>query len=258
LKLTFLGTGTSFGIPVLTCGCAVCTSDDPRDRRTRSGALLELADGRRLLIDTPPELRIQLLRERVTTLDGVWITHTHADHLHGIDDLRAFSAKRPITMFVPELHQRELRARFPYIFDPTVALQPGTSKPEIEVRAFRPLEPLDVLGTQIVPLPVPHGVTTVFGFRAGSLGYVTDGKLLPPATLDALRGVRTLVLNALWWGDPHPTHFNVEEALAAAQAVGAERTLLVHMTHRVGHAELERALPPEIRPAYDGLSLEID
>ncbi|MSR35261.1 MAG: MBL fold metallo-hydrolase [Gemmatimonadetes bacterium] len=256
MKLTFLGTGTSFGIPVLGCACAVCASEDPHDRRTRSGALLELPEGR-LLVDTPPELRMQLLRERVDALDGVWITHTHADHLHGIDDLRAFSARRPLTMWVPEIHQRELRARFPYIFDPTVALQPGTTKPEIEVRTFRPLEPVAVLGMDIVPLPVPHGVTTVFGFRAGPLGYVTDGKRLPPETLAALRGVHTLVLNALWWGDPHPTHFNIEEAIDAARAVGAERTYLVHMTHRVRHEELERALPAGVLPAYDGLTVEL-
>lgn len=255
MKLTFLGTGTSFGIPVLGCSCAVCSSDDPRDRRTRSGALLELPGGR-LLVDTPPELRLQLLRERVSSLDGVWITHTHADHLHGIDDLRAFSSRSPLTMWVPELHRAELRRRFPYIFDPTVAIQPGTSKPEIDVRAFRPLEAVGVLGAELIPLPVPHGVTTVFGFRAGALGYVTDGKRLPPETLAALRGVRTLVLNALWWGNPHPTHFNVEEAVEAARAVGAERTFLVHMTHRIRHGELERALPPEIRPAYDGLTVE--
>ena len=235
----------------------MCASDDPRDKRTRSGALLELPGGT-LLVDTPPELRVQLLRERVTALDGVWITHTHADHLHGIDDLRAFSARRPLTMWVPALHRAELRARFPYIFDPTVAIQPGTTRPEIDVVPFEPLVPLSILGAELVPLPVPHGVTTVFGFRAGSLGYVTDGKALPPATLAALAGVRTLVLNALWWGDPHPTHFNVEEAIAAARAVGAERTYLVHMTHRIRHAEIERMLPDGVLPAYDGLTVELD
>ena len=257
MRLTFLGTGTSFGVPVLGCGCAVCRSDDPRDRRTRSGALLDLPGGR-LLVDTPPELRLQLLREGVTAVDGVWITHTHADHLHGIDDLRAFAARRSLTMWVPDLHQAELRARFPYIFDPSVLIQPGTTKPEIEVRAVRPLEAVSVLGAELVPLPVPHGVTTVFGFRAGSLGYVTDGKSLPPATLAALAGVRTLVLNALWWGDPHPTHFNVEEAVEAARAVGAERTYLVHLTHRIRHAEIETRLPAGVFPAYDGLTVELD
>ena len=240
---------------MLGCSCEVCRSDDPRDRRTRSGALLELPEGR-LLVDTPPELRVQLLREGVTALDGVWITHTHADHLHGIDDLRAFSGRRPLTMWVPDLHQQELRGRFPYIFDPTVAIQPGTTKPEIDVRSFRPLEPVPVLGAEMVPLPVPHGVTTVFGFRAGTVGYVTDGKELPPATLAALKGVRTLIVNALWWGHPHPTHFNVEEAVAAARAVGAERTYLVHMTHRVSHRALERDLPEGIAPAYDGLVID--
>ena len=241
---------------MLGCSCEVCRSDDPRDRRTRSGALLELPEGR-LLIDTPPELRVQLLREQVDTLDGVWITHTHADHLHGIDDLRAFSTQRPLTMWVPEMHRSELRTRFPYIFDASVAIQPGTTKPEIDVRAFRPLEPVRVLGADVIPLPVPHGVTTVFGFRAGDVGYVTDGKALPPATLAALKGVRTLVLNALWWGNPHPTHFNVEEALEAARAVGAERTYLVHMTHRVSHRALERDLPEGVRPAHDGLVIDV-
>lgn len=241
---------------MLGCDCDVCRSDDPRDRRTRSGALLDLPGGR-LLVDTPPELRVQLLRERVGALDGVWITHTHADHVHGIDDLRIFSAKRPLTMWVPDMHRRSLEARFPYIFDPAAATQPGTTRPEVEVRSFRPLEPVPVLGADLVPLPVPHGATTVFGFRVGSLGYVTDGKALPPPTLAALAGVRTLVLNALWWGRPHPTHFNIEEAIAAARKVGAERTFLVHLTHRVGHLELERDLPADVRPAYDGLSVDV-
>jgi phosphoribosyl 1,2-cyclic phosphate phosphodiesterase len=210
----------------------------------------------RLLVDTPPELRIQLLRERVAAIDDVWITHPHADHVHGIDDLRAFSARRPLTLWVAQAHSDELRMRFPYIFDPSVAVQPGTTKPEFVVRVFRALEPVRVCGAEVIPLPVPHGVTTVFGFRVGTVGYVTDGKELPPATLAALRGVRTLVLNALWWGHPHPTHFNIEEAVAAARTVGAEHTWLVHMTHRVGHRALERDLPPDVRPAYDGLVID--
>lgn len=208
-------------------------------------------------MDTPPELRIQLLRERVDAVDGVWITHTHADHIHGIDDLRIFSHKRPLTMWVPEMHRWALSSRFPYIFDPSAVAQPGTTRPEIRVRSFRALEPVSVLGTELLPLPVPHGATTVFGFRAGSLGYVTDGKELPPATLAALEGVHTLVLNALWWGQEHPSHFNIEEAIEAARAVGAERTFLVHLTHRVGHRSLERDLPAGILPAHDGLTVDL-
>ena len=122
---------------------------------------------------------------------------------------------------------------------------------------FQAFQPLDVLGRQFLPLPVPHGPTTVFGFRVGSLGYITDAKNLPPRTVEALKGVRTLVLNALWWGNPHPTHFNVEEAIEAARAVGAERTFLTHMTHEVGHQELLDTLPAEVEPAFDGLSVEI-
>jgi phosphoribosyl 1,2-cyclic phosphate phosphodiesterase len=260
VRLTFLGTGTSFGIPMVGCDCRTCTSDDPRDRRTRHGALLSWDDGRRVLVDSPPELRLQLVREGVRRLDAVWFTHIHADHLHGIDDLRVFTARsrRSLPAFAGAQAREEIETRFRYIFDRTIQPEKGTSKPELTLHTLEPLRPQIVAGVSFVPLPVPHGRTTVLGFRVGSLGYVTDAKRLPPDTLEHLRGVDTLVLNALWFGNPHPTHFVVEEAVEAARLVGAARTFLTHLTHRVTHAELEERLPPDVRPARDGLSIELE
>ncbi len=258
MKLHFLGTGTSFGVPVIGCGCAVCASDDPRDRRTRHGALLE-EDGRRLLIDTPPELRLQLLRAGVDRVDAVWYTHCHADHTHGVDDLRIFSvrSRRPLPVYAAADCARTLAQRFDYVFDPEMRPLEGTTKPEARLEELRPFEPVEVAGFRMLPLPVPHGHAEVLGFRVGDLGYITDAKRLPDRTRSALDGVRVLVLNALWFGDPHPTHFNVEEAVAVAEEIGAERTYLTHLTHRVGHAALEQRLPPGVHAAYDGLVVEI-
>ncbi len=258
MRLTFLGTGTSFGVPVVGCDCPVCASEDPRDQRTRHAALLTLPGGT-LLVDTPPELRLQLLASKASRVDAVWFTHVHADHIHGIDDLRIFSLKGRGS--IPAYGGPEtvdvLRGRFPYIFDPEVRPPRGTSKPEVDLRAFDPDGAVDVLGHRFLPLTLPHGPMDVHGFRVGDLGYVTDAKRLPEQALERLAGVHTLVLNALWWGNPHPTHFNVEEAIEAARQVGADRTYLVHLTHRQTHADLADALPPDIRPAYDGLSIEI-
>jgi len=259
MKLTFLGTGTSFGVPVVGCGCSVCTSSDARDRRTRHGALLSWDDGRTVLVDTPPELRLQLVREGVTRVDAVWFTHVHADHLHGIDDLRIFSlrGRRSIEGFASADTRTVLERRFDYIFGPGGRTDPGSSRPEIALHPIRPGEPREVVGERFLPLEVPHGSMQVLGFRVGSLGYITDAKRLPPDTLAALEGIRVLVLNALWWGNPHPNHFNVEEAVEMAERVGAERTFLTHLSHRVSHRELESGLPASVRPAYDGLTVEL-
>lgn len=257
MKLTFLGTGTSFGVPVVGCGCRVCRSTDPRDQRTRTGALIEV-DDRTLLIDAPPELRLQLVAAGVARLDEVWITHPHADHLHGLDDLRIFSVRsgRDLPVHLAKEHADEVGRRFAYVFDGQPAPS-GTTKPNLRMRPFGDTDDVSVVGTTARPLPVPHGSMTVYGLRIGPVGYITDGKRLPPPVLEALRGVEVLVLNALWWGDPHPTHFNVEEAVEAALAVGAPRTYLTHLTHRVGHAELEARLPAGIQPAHDGLVVHL-
>ncbi|MDB4948198.1 MAG: Phosphoribosyl 1,2-cyclic phosphate phosphodiesterase [Gemmatimonadetes bacterium] len=259
MRLRFLGTGTSFGVPVIGCGCAVCASPDLRDKRTRHAVLLEEDDGRRVLVDTPPELRLQLVGADVRHVDAVWYTHCHADHVHGVDDLRAFSVLRRevLPVYGSEECVRVLGSRFDYVFDDRIRPIEGTTKPEAFLVPFRAYEPVDVAGFAMLPLPVPHGHVEAFGFRVGGLGYITDAKSLPRRTFDALLGVRTLVLNALWFGEPHPTHFTVEEAVEVAQRIGAERTFLTHLSHRVGHRELEERLPPGIFPAYDGLVVEV-
>jgi len=258
VRLTFLGTGTSFGVPVVGCDCANCMSDDPRDKRTRHGAVLRLAGGN-LLIDTPPELRLQLLGCGVDQVGAVWYTHLHADHVHGIDDVRIFSTqgRGPVPAYVPEGRERELAGRFPYIFDDAVRVPTGTTKPRIELKTYAHGRTEDLLGARVTPFRVPHGPVHAFGLRTGGLGYVTDAKGLPAEALEILRGVDVLVLNALWWGRPHPTHFNVEEAVEAAREVGARRTLLTHLTHRLGHGELAAALPKGIEPAFDGLVVDV-
>jgi phosphoribosyl 1,2-cyclic phosphate phosphodiesterase len=171
-----------------------------------------------------------------------------------------FSARlrRPLEAWSDAQNAERLIRTFPYIFDPDYQPPEGTTKPEIDLRIFTPGAPLRIAGFDLIPFPVPHGDMTAWGFRTGSLGYVTDAKLLPPAAKDILHGVRVLVLNALWHGNPHPTHFNIEEAVEAARALGAEQTYLTHLTHRVRHAELEKALPPGVQPAWDGLVIQID
>jgi phosphoribosyl 1,2-cyclic phosphate phosphodiesterase len=257
VKLTFLGTGTSFGIPVIGCDCPTCTSSDPRDQRTRHAALVR--DGEHaVLVDAPPELRLQLTRQRVSAVDAVWITHCHADHIHGVDDLRAISAHRQRRL---DIHagaecERTLRHRFAYIFS-DYRPPPGTTKPELRLRTVEPLDHVDLGHFTFHALPVQHGPTTVLGFRVGDLGYITDAKTLGPGTREALEGVTTLVLNALWFGNPHPTHLNVEEAVELAGQIGAARVFLTHLTHRLRHADLERQLPGAIRPAHDGLTIDL-
>ena len=257
MKLTFLGTGTSFGIPVVGCDCRACTSSDPRDRRTRHGALLALGEGH-LLVDTPPELRLQLLAAGVDRVDAVWYTHIHADHIHGIDDLRIFTVRRgDLCAYVGAEYHDHMARHFEYIFNDEYLPPEGSSKPSVRLYDLHPGRPVDILGSTFHPIEVPHGPVRVYGFRVGGLGYVTDGKCLPDAALETLRGVDVLVLNALWFGRPHPSHFTVEEAVEAARSVGAPRTYLTHLTHRVTHAELLERLPPGVEPAYDGLTIEV-
>lgn len=259
LRLTFLGTGTSFGVPVVGCDCPTCTSTDPRDRRTRHGAVVDTGSGR-LLVDTPPELRLQLLGAGIDSIDAVWYTHMHADHIHGIDDLRIFTVRGrgDLPAYTALENHEHLSRYFRYIFDDTYQPLEGSSKPRVRLEALEAGRPVEIAGASFLPVDVPHGHVTVTGFRVGGLGYITDGKTLPPDTLEALKGVRVLVLNALWFGRPHPSHFNVEEAVEAARAVGAERTYLTHLTHRVSHAELLERLPQGVEPAYDGLTVELD
>lgn len=247
-------------MPVVGCDCPVCRSDDPRDRRYRHAALVEWDDERRVLVDTPPELRLQLLRAGVDRVDAVWYTHVHADHVHGIDDLRIFSVRgrRDVPVFAAEPAREALVRRFDYIFDPSEVPQPGTSKPGLRLFPIVPYRTVTIASENFLPLPVPHGRFEPIGFRVGPLGYITDAKELPDRTFRALEGVRVLVLNALWFGSPHPTHFNIEEAVRVAERIGAERTYLTHLTHRTSHRELLERLPAAVRPAHDGLRVRLD
>ncbi len=251
-RLVILGSGTSFGVPVLGCGCAVCTSDDPRDRRTRTAALLEV-EGRRLLVDTPPEVRLQLLATGVPHVDAVLYTHEHADHVHGIDDLRAISVQRGrLPIYGAAETMARLEEGFAYIFDPGVKPPPGTSKPELVPCALEPNVEVEVGGVRVLPLECDHGGTRVFGYRAGAVAYLTDVKRIPPESMARLRGVEVLVINALF-DRPHPTHLSIDEAVELARELKAERAYLTHLTHRFSHAALESRLPDGVSPAYDGL-----
>ena len=259
MKLTFLGTGTSFGIPQIGCHCAVCRSGDPRDRRTRTGAIVETDGGTRLLIDTPPELRLQLVAAGIDRVDAVLYTHEHADHTHGIDDLRAISRRRDSALPVYGAAETlaSLSHRFAYVFDDDMRPVPGTLKPEGRLTALTPGETVRIGDADVTPVLVPHGNVTVFGYRIGPLAYVTDAKTIPPSALALLQGARVLVLNALFRTE-HPTHLSIPEAVAMARAIGAERTYLTHLTHDNLHADLEAELPPGILPAFDGLTVRID
>jgi phosphoribosyl 1,2-cyclic phosphate phosphodiesterase len=257
MRLTFLGTGTSFGVPQIGCDCVVCRSADPRDKRTRSGAVLE-AGGSTILIDTPPELRLQLISGGFTRIDAVVYTHEHADHINGIDDLRIFSVRRrePLPIYGPAETLERLRASFNYIFDDAVRPYEGTSKPSLTLHETQPSRMITIAGVEVLPLAFEHGHLRVFGYRFGDLAYITDAKAIPQADRDRLRGLDVLVLNALWWR-PHPTHLSIAEAIEIAQSLGARRTYLTHLTHETGHSQLEAQLPGGILPAYDGLTVEV-
>lgn len=257
MRLTLLGTGTSFGVPQIGCGCAVCGSSDPRDHRNRTAALIRSGDGT-LLIDTPPELRLQLLAAGAASIDAVLYTHQHADHVAGIDDLRIFSVRRrsPLPLYASPGTSEFLRESYRYIFDSGQEPYIGTSKPRLELHELVPGRTRDIAGFPVLPLAFTHGHDTVLGFRIGPLAYLTDVKQVPEAARVLLRGVDVLVLNALWWR-PHPTHLSIPEAIETARTIGARRTILTHLTHETGHAELAARLPEGVEPGFDGQTLEI-
>lgn len=257
MHLTLLGTGTSMGVPQIGCPCAVCRSEDPRDRRTRTAALIDTGE-QTLLIDTPPELRLQLLRAGTSRVDAVLYTHEHADHVHGIDDLRSFSLLQtdPLPLYAPPDTARHIGHAFNYIFDADVVPVRGTSKPSLTIAPLTADRSHRIAGVDVRPIAFAHGNSQVFGYRIGALAYVTDVKSISPENRELLRGVRVLVLNALWWRE-HPTHLSIPEAIAIAQDLGAERTFLTHLTHETAHRDLLHRLPPGIEPGYDGLTIEI-
>ena len=237
----------------------MCRSTDSRDKRTRVGALVETNGGTHILIDTPPELRLQLIAAGASRVNAILFTHDHADHVHGIDDIRALSDQSdvPIDMYGPPDSIARMVNRFAYIFDDSIRPLPGTSKPEGRAHPIPAGKTFRIGDVDVTPVSVPHGPATVYAYRIGNLGYITDAKELPDDAVRAFRGVDVLVLNALF-RTPHPTHLSVSEAVSAAQKIGARQTWLTHLTHRTGHAELEAELPSGIAPAFDGLTVQVN
>jgi phosphoribosyl 1,2-cyclic phosphate phosphodiesterase len=251
-KVTFLGTGTSHGIPVIGCECPVCKSSDPHDNRYRSSILVSDGD-RSLVIDTTPEFRLQALRAGIKTIDAVLYTHDHADHFNGIDDLRVFCMNKSLPVYCSKAVATSIETRFSYVlrkFDEAGGI------PHLEPIVLRAYEPVTVAGFPVLPIPIFHGEHKIFAFRIGSFVYATDCSGIPAESWPYLQDVDTFVVGALRYS-PHPTHFCLFEAQATARKIGARRTFLTHMSHDLSHARLEEQLPPDIRPAYDTLTIEI-
>ncbi len=252
MKVTFLGTGTSVGVPAIACRCAVCTSADPRDKRLRSSVLLE-DSGRCVLIDTSVDLRQQALSAGMTRLDGILYTHPHADHMLGLDEVRIFNFRqeRAMDAYGSEATLAGIRRTFWYAFEDT---PPGGGKPQVALHALE--SPGTVAGLPVQPFQIRHGVAAIQGYRIGEFAYITDCLEIPEESYAVLRGVKTLVINALRH-KPHPTHQTVEQAVRAIERIAPETAWLTHMSHDLGHARTEAELPAGIRPAHDGLVLQV-
>jgi phosphoribosyl 1,2-cyclic phosphate phosphodiesterase len=251
-ELIFLGTGTSHGIPVIGCGCPVCTSTDPKDRRSRCSVVLGLPEGV-LLVDSPPDLRTQLLREGIGTVHAVLYTHEHADHLFGLDDLRIFPQYlgHDLPVYCDETVEDRIRRVFDYAFDPITRQFPAGGIPRLVFRRVHD-EPFEVLGTRVIPFPMRHGRYPVLGFRFGNVAYCTDTNGIPPASMALLEGLEVLVLDCLR-RRPHPTHFSLDEAIEVARRLAPKRTIFTHICHDLGHEATNAILPPGMELAYDGM-----
>ncbi|MBQ9640282.1 MAG: MBL fold metallo-hydrolase [Bacteroidaceae bacterium] len=253
MHITILGTGTSTGVPQIGCTCPTCTSADPRDKRLRCSAIVE-AEGKRILIDCGPDFRQQMLRTQFKPFDAVLITHEHYDHVGGLDDLRPYSIFGDVHIYADALSAKHLTERLPYCFIPKERRYPGV--PALDLRVATPHVPIRVGGLEIIPLLVMHGKLPILGYRIGNMAYITDMKTLPDEELPLLRGIDTLVLNALRH-EPHPTHQTIEEAVAFARSLGSPETYLIHMSHHIQpHAQEEALLPAGFHLAYDGLEFE--
>ncbi|WKZ32291.1 MAG: GPMC system MBL fold metallohydrolase [Thermodesulfobacteriota bacterium] len=253
MNIVILGCGTSTGVPVIGCHCEVCSSPNPLDKRTRSSLLIR-TNGRNILIDTSTDLRAQALANGVERIDAVLYTHPHADHIHGIDDLRAFNLSNDnaaIPCYGSQRTVSRIKSTFEYIFK-----DDGRDgwKPNLSIQAVE--GPFELFGENVAPVPVMHGQATIFGWRVGQLAYVTDCSEIPEGSFEALRGAEILVLGALRH-KPHPTHFTISQALEAAGKIGAPRTIFTHLSHNVLYGRDGKTLPPGVEFAYDGLTAEI-
>jgi phosphoribosyl 1,2-cyclic phosphate phosphodiesterase len=252
--LTVLGSGTSMGVPTIGCDCAVCRSVDPKDRRTRPSVLIEYG-GRAVLIDTAPDFREQAIRENITHLDAVLYTHSHADHILGIDDLRPLSFRhRPgkLPLYASAEVAEFLRNMFRYIFDADYKFG---GLPQVELRTINGA--VELFGAQFVPVRVIHGETEIYGFRFGSAAYLTDHSEIPEESFKQLEGLDILFLDALRY-KPHPTHSTVENSLKIVERLRPKRAFFTHICHDLPHERTNASLPVNVRLAYDGLKLEFE
>ena len=253
--LTLLGTGTSMGVPMIACDCAICRSTNPKNHRTRTGVFVQAPDGN-FLIDTSPELRLQLIREDVQMIEAVVYTHAHADHILGLDDLRIFGFKRkaPVPLYCEEPVEQTLRRQFFYAFDEHEKASLH-STPQLEFRRIG-TEPFPLCGLTVRPFRIWHGDTPVLAYRLNDVAFVTDCKVIPDESWPLLEGLDTLIIDALW-EEVHPTHFNVEEALAVIKRVKPRRAYLTHVSHRLEYDATNARLPPGVELSYDGLKIDL-
>jgi phosphoribosyl 1,2-cyclic phosphate phosphodiesterase len=253
-RVTFLGSGTSHGVPIIGCTCDTCRSANPRDRRLRPSIYLDVDEGPAVLVDTSTDLRQQALTHGLTRVDAILFTHSHADHVMGLDEVRRFNMLQGAATpaYADERTARELRRTFEYIFN--VSSERGGGIPQIELHQVE--GPFTIGGIAVVPVPILHGRQPILGFRFGSFAYLTDCSAIPDASWPLLDGVEVLVLDALRHR-PHPTHFTVAEALAVVQRLGPKRTYFTHICHDLAHDATNRVLPAGVELAYDGLTLDV-
>jgi phosphoribosyl 1,2-cyclic phosphate phosphodiesterase len=255
-QMILLGTGTSVGVPMIGCDCEVCTSENPRNKRMRCSVILGLPEGN-LLIDTSPDLRSQLLREKVGIVHSVLYTHEHADHVFGLDDLRMmqFYLGGPVPLFCEAKVEDRIRKSFDYAFSGVAQTHPGAA-PQLVFRRIG-LEPFDVLGTRVVPIRMQHGKRfEVLGFRFGNVAYCTDASFIPPESMEQLRGLDVLILDALR-PRGHATHFSLEQAVEVARQLSPRQTYFTHMSHELEHEATNASLPLGMALAYDGLRIDL-
>lgn len=253
MKFRFLGTGTSNGVPVIGCDCAVCKSNNWRDKRSRTAAMLE-TETTRVLIDCGPDIRMQLMPLEFRKIDAVLLTHEHYDHAGGIDDLRPYCYFGNIDLYANDMTVKAVKHNFPYCF--AEHLYPGV--PKLTLHAIRKHEAMRVGDINILPIEVMHGKLPILGYRFGSMAYITDMKTISPEECDYLQGVETLVLNALRWVKPHHSHLIIPEAIDFSRKIGASRTFLTHLTHKIGlHEVANDRLPEGFLFAYDGLEIDV-
>jgi phosphoribosyl 1,2-cyclic phosphate phosphodiesterase len=254
--MVLLGTGTSVGVPMIGCGCQVCSSTDPHDQRTRCSVLVGLPEGN-LLIDTSPDLRAQLLREHVGIVHAVLYTHEHADHVFGLDDLRLmqFQLGGPVPLYCEPKVEDRIRESFDYAFSSHALTHPGAT-PQLEFHQIGD-EPFTLLGARVVPIRMKHGPRfDVLGFRFGNVAYCTDASSIPPASMERLTGLDVLILDALR-PRGHITHFSLEEAIDVARQLRPRQTYFTHMSHELGHAATNATLPAGMALGYDGLRIPL-